>query len=102
MDGIAPDQEGRMKKNSLKVFCRFVLVAIPMCLLGLVGYLAKAQDQPLTTITIPPNNLLQVAILRWYPANLTTTFGVGSGPTGVAFDGANIWVASANGTVSKL
>jgi DNA-binding beta-propeller fold protein YncE len=50
-----------------------------------------------------PINLKAVAILRWYPANLTTTFPVGNFPWGIAFDGANIWVTSwdAN-SVTKL
>ena len=33
----------------------------------------------------------QVAILRWYPANQTTSFF--SAPGSVAFDGVDIWVA---------
>jgi DNA-binding beta-propeller fold protein YncE len=35
---------------------------------------------------------------------LLGTFNVGTNPLGVAFDGANIWVANAvaNGTVSKM
>jgi len=49
-----------------------------------------------------PANPNQVAILRWYAANQTAAFPVGSLPMGVAFDGANIWVAnSGSGTVSK-
>jgi hypothetical protein len=50
-------------------------------------------------------NVNAVAILRWYPANLTTTFAVGIAPSGVTFDGANIWVTDPSlrgGTVSKL
>jgi hypothetical protein len=105
-------EEGRMKGNTLSVLRRFLLVTmVSMGVLGLVGYLAMAQDQtgaganlpPLTTTTIPPSNPLQVAILRWYPANLTTSFGAGSNPSGVAFDGANIWVANTgSNTVTKL
>lgn len=41
-----------------------------------------------------PYNPAQVAILHWYPANLTTSFPVGNTPAGIAFDGANIWVAN--------
>ena len=45
----------------------------------------------------------QIALLRWYSANLTTAFSVGTGPQGVAFDGLNIWVANAiDNTVTKL
>jgi hypothetical protein len=49
-------------------------------------------------------NPKQVALLRWYPAiATTTTWGVGANPDGVAFDGANIWVANwGGGTVSVL
>src|SRR5580700_9740130 len=51
----------------------------------------------------PPLNPLRVALLRWYKANTTTTFSVGSQPYGVAFDGANIWTANlGDGTVTKL
>jgi hypothetical protein len=39
-------------------------------------------------------NPLRVALLRWYGANKVTTFTVGSYPFGIAFDGANIWVAN--------
>ena len=49
-------------------------------------------------------NPLQLALLRWYEANEAgNTFAVGDGPAGVAFDGANIWVANRDDdTVSKL
>ena len=48
-----------------------------------------------------PSNPNQVAILRWYAANQTADFPVGTFPYGVAFDGANIWVAnSGSNTVS--
>ena len=51
----------------------------------------------------PSPNPLQVALLRWYGANQTTTFAVGSNPLGVAFDGANIWVVNnLSNTISKL
>ena len=41
-----------------------------------------------------PINPKQVALLRWYPANVTTIF-IDSWivPYGAAFDGANLWVA---------
>jgi len=48
-------------------------------------------------------NLLQLAILRWYEANLCTSFPAGPFPFGMAFDGANVWVANNQGnTVTKL
>src|ERR1700680_3924501 len=106
------NEEGMMIRNMLRVLRRFVPVALVlMGVLGLVGYLARAQDQkevgtnlpPLTTTVIPPNNPLQVAILRWYGANLTTQLPVGTTPWGVAFDGANVWVVNnGSNTVSEL
>lgn len=48
-------------------------------------------------------NPLKIAQLDWYQANITTNFAVGNEPEGVAFDGANIWVANfSDGTVTKL
>ena len=50
-------------------------------------------------------NPMQIALLRWYDANQTgIQFSVGSSPWGIAFDGANIWVANwvTSGTVTKL
>ena len=46
-------------------------------------------------MTSSTQNPLQIALLHWYNANLTTPFSVGKVvPNGVAFDGANIWVAN--------
>ena len=48
-------------------------------------------------------NTQAIALLRWYGANQTTSFAVGSNPSAVAFDGANIWVANTlSRTVTKL
>jgi hypothetical protein len=49
-------------------------------------------------------NPMQIALLRWYDANQSgITFPVGSGPVGICFDGANIWVANNNSNnVTKL
>src|SRR5690348_737056 len=48
-------------------------------------------------------NPLQVALLHWYDADLTTTFDVGTHPYAEAFDGANIWVANLfSNNVTKL
>jgi len=80
--------------------------AILLC--GLVGssfYPAQAQD---TTTVKPPagvvsstQNPLQVALLHWYSANQTAAFTTGSGPYGIAFDGASLWISnfSANNVV---
>ena len=42
----------------------------------------------------------QIAVLHWHQANQTTQFAVGSIPTGLAFDGNNIWVT--NGGSSNI
>jgi len=48
-------------------------------------------------------NPLQVALLKWFPADGSATFAVGTAPAGVAFDGADIWVANASsGNVTEL
>jgi len=48
-------------------------------------------------------NPLQVALLKWFPANQSVSFPVGIVPDGVAFDGANIWVGNASSnTVTEL
>ena len=52
-------------------------------------------------VTDSTKNPAQIAILRWYPANLTTSFPVGRSASGVTFDGANLWVTN-GGSVSKL
>src|SRR5262249_33838070 len=52
-----------------------------------------------------PVNVNAVAILRWYPANLTTAFGAGtlSFLIDVVFDGASIWVTNAGtGSVTRF
>jgi hypothetical protein len=47
-------------------------------------------------------NANQVALLKWY-VNQTTSFPVGTQPFGVAFDGANIWVANdLSNSVTKI
>src|SRR5256885_2500524 len=52
------------------------------------------------TAQINPN---QVATLRWYPAVTAVSFPVGAGAYGVAYDGANIWVAGYSSlTLTKL
>jgi DNA-binding beta-propeller fold protein YncE len=52
----------------------------------------------------PLLNPLKVALLKWYNANVVPTeFPAGPNPVGVAFDGANIWIANYGAsTVTKL
>ena len=112
-----------MKKQRLATFGRSrigksLIVGMFLCgLLAIVPYLAHPQDRsevataqelapgstPLIGVVSSTNNPLQIAILHWYNANQTTQFPVGGFPYGVAFDGANIWVANqTDGTLSKL
>ncbi len=46
-------------------------------------------------------NYEKIALLKWYAANQSgASFNVGTGPIGVAFDGANIWVTNSATTPS--
>jgi len=64
---------------------------------------ASAPGQQPPSSGAPQANPLKVALLKWYPANLTTSFKVGEQPYGLAFDGANMWVSNnGDNTVTKL
>ncbi len=77
-------------------------VALPAAMPGLAQTLAAQSDAPASSGPTAPNPL-QVALLHWYKADTVTSFTVGNEPNGVAFDGANIWVANfIDGTVTKL
>ena len=67
-------------------------IVLTVLALSLLSASTLAQVSPSTGVTSSTKNPLQIAILHWYDANLTTSFGVGNSPIGVAFDGANIWV----------
>jgi len=87
---------------------------IGVCLvLGIIAsaslFLGRAQEASRTpgqqppANGAPPANPLQVALLKWYKINLTTSFKVPENPIGVAFDGENIWMSAATaGSVVKL
>lgn len=60
-----------------------------------------ASTQAQNGVTNSTKNPLQIAILHWYSANRTTQFNLSASPVAVAFDGANIWVAT-NINVTKL
>jgi hypothetical protein len=40
-----------------------------------------------------PTNPIQIALLRWYPANIVTQIQPCGEPQGLAFDGSHMWVA---------
>ena len=92
---------------------RAILATTLSVLAGTVLFSAANQDQELSSASSiqPPTapqiggtkNLLQIALLEWYRANLTTTFAVGPRPYGVAFDGENVWVSNwGDNSVTKL
>src|SRR5512139_2211454 len=58
----------------------------------------------ITGASVVGGNLERLALLRWYGAIQTGyQFKVGTSPMGIAFDGANIWVAnSGSNNVTKL
>jgi hypothetical protein len=61
-------------------------------------YYTKAQ-----TDALAPVNRQRVATLQWYAANQSSNFPVGRDPHGIAYDGANIWVANLQGnSVTKI
>lgn len=107
------------KRAILGAWRRIGSVTVVLLLLGLLGtslHLAHPQEQgeasgeepaqpssPLIGVTSSSQNPLQIAILHWYDANLTTQFTTATGPMGVAFDGANIWVSNdGSNNVTKL
>jgi hypothetical protein len=77
---------------------RVAVTAVLFGLLGLVPHLAVTQEQnevgpereseaqptPLIGVTSSTQNPLQIALLQWYDANLTTRFTTGFNPYGVA------------------
>jgi hypothetical protein len=76
---------------SLGVLALSLVSATPMQFTPDIGVIASTQ------------NPLQIAILHWYAANLTTQFSVGGHPFGMVFDGASVWVANEfSNTISKL
>src|SRR5271165_4200477 len=87
---------GRNREMKHKSYSSWVL----FCLVWLVGSAVSGFGQ----VSAAGVNYEKVALLKWYAANQTgTTFSVGTGPKGVAFDGANIWVTNSNSNnVTKL
>jgi DNA-binding beta-propeller fold protein YncE len=89
---------------------RFVIaISLMMVILAIVSLVsgraqeASAVEAQAGSKNETAANPLKVALLKWYPANLTTHFNVGKTPAAFAFDGANIWVSnSGDNTVSKL
>jgi len=95
--------------QGLGLLATFVVVAAALTMF-FNGSSAAQQSAPADVASgVFTRNPLQVALLQWYPANLTTAFATGVGPDRMAFDGANIWVANtgadntnSGSTVTKL
>ena len=97
-----------MKKRA----CLLILAVVMLCGVGGLGMAdrAWADDGFYVIASRGPQGLpgaslnpLQIAILRWYSANQALPdITVGTHPTGIAFDGANIWVTNSGGNVTKL
>jgi len=92
----------RINSLAVSVFM-FQFLVMPMLAQQSSGG-ASADAQTLGQTSVSGSiNFNAVAILRWYPVNRTATFTVGSLPTGVVFDGADMWVSNVgDGTVTKL
>ena len=72
---------------------------LPLALLAPAFTLALVLPAHLDAQAVNP---LQLALLKWAPYS-GDAFPVGSGPVGLAFDGASIWVANYTSfSVSKL
>src|SRR5258708_14099856 len=86
-----------------------LLIGIIVLSPSLLTTLVTGQVEGSATRTSAPapaaqsRNPQQIAQLKWYGANTTTNFAVGTQPRGVCFDGANVWVANyGSNTVTKL
>ena len=72
-----------------------LLFLAALALPGQAQQTAGVPAQPPTTLDAGAHlNPMKIAQLKWYIANSSTNFPVGSQPYGLCFDGANIWVAN--------
>ena len=82
---------------------KYIRAALSIVLAVSSSLVVVGQITPEVGVTQSTKNPQQIAILHWYDANLTTTFTVGNGPLGMAFDGAHLWIANFFGNnVTKL
>ena len=87
----------------LKPYNAATLAIVLASLLAIVPQLLQAQPVPPIGVNSSVVNPLQVALLHWYDADLTTKFGVGVSPYHAAFDGASMWITNpGSGTITKL
>src|SRR5580704_12350439 len=94
----------RMRTNRIPfVFMASVLWVPSVCAQSADNSIAirtqSAQGCPLPALP----NANQVALLRWYRANVVTDFVTGGGPNGIVFDGSSVWIVNAPlNSVSKV
>ena len=98
-------EDGKAAASSRSIIKEVTMVrrkfAVSMFLLVALGASMGAGPVSAKAPVLP--NALQLAILRWYPAGQAASFPVGTDPAGMAFDGANIWVANdGSNNVTKL
>src|ERR1700730_2367153 len=87
----------------MKCISPAALLLLLLSLAPTTPLLAQNATAPTPPASPAASNPLRIALLKWYDANITTSFAVGDEPRGVCFDGANIWVANyGSGTVTKL
>jgi hypothetical protein len=90
-----------MKRIVIGIALVLIMVAAANLFPGRAQETGATLPQPPASSAVA--NPLKVALLKWYPANLTTSFKVGDNPYAIAFDGANMWVTNnGDSTVSKL
>src|SRR5580658_8910584 len=91
-----------MKRVSIGVSLILAVIAAAGLYSSRAQVASSVQAHPPSNVA-PPTNPLKVALLKWFPAYKSTAFPVGKNPLGLAFDGANMWVANQDGnSVTKL
>ena len=68
----------------------------------LFGQNSAAAGSPGCPVAAIPN-VNQLALLKWFNANVSASFPSGDSPLGMAFDGSSMWIVNTNSSsVSKL
>src|SRR5579863_8006461 len=87
-----------------RILVGFSLLLLVLTLASFIDGQTQNAGEPTGSGAPPLSNPLKVALLKWYNANtVPTEFPAGPNPVGVAFDGANIWIANYGAsTVTKV
>jgi hypothetical protein len=93
-----------VKKIALGMALVLIVLTLASLIAGQAQQAAAGPAMPSANGAPPLSNPLKVALLKWYKANtVPTEFPAGPNPVGVAFDGANIWIANYGAsTVTRL